>query len=175
MMRWFRPILAYAALGVASTPVAFAETVRLSAGGLTFAVPEGWAQGKEPGFAHYIEPSLEDEDWSRCAIKVQAGPNPRELTQDEFNETLGMRRAADLLEPDEKLSHFSNSTYVGGVRVLAYGFTSGGTAFEVRTYAVVDGKSFHAVQADCVSPNEQDKKFWNAANAFFASAKIASR
>ena len=135
-------------------------------------VPDGWAQGKEPGFAYYIEPNLKDDDWSRCAIKVGTGPNPQSLTQDQFNEKAGTRRPEDILEAGEKLSHFSNSTYVDGVRVLAYGFQTGGTTFDVRTYAVVDGKSFHVVHADCVSPNLQNAKFWNGAKAFLGSAKI---
>ncbi len=172
--------LAAIALSIFANAEACADPARVKVadGAVSFVVPAGWVHDKEPGFVIYIEPTLQDEDWSRCAVKVQKGPNPQGLDQETFNAQLAKRTAKNILSPGDDLISFSNTGFVGSSRVLAFSYVSErGTAFNVRQFMVVEGKSATVIQADCVTadPEAADPAFVKGSTAFLNSAAIDLR
>lgn len=159
---------------------AFADPVRVTVanGAASFAVPDGWVHDKEPGFAVYVEPTLQDEDWSRCAVKIMNAPAPQGLDQEAYNALVAQRTAKMILDPGDELISFSNSGFVDGSRMLAFSLVSkSGSIFNVRQFTIVDGNLMTLVHADCITadPEAEDPEFLKGAMSFLDSAAVHRR
>jgi hypothetical protein len=164
-----------AASGLGFSAYAQPKQVSVADGAMSFTVPSGWVLDSEPGFELYVEQTLEDESWARCAVKTQSTPLQPGMTQETINARLAQRKAADFLPEGAELLSFSVAATIGPVLVLEASYLSKDSPnarTDVRQYGVAYNNKMALVHADCVSELPEDPAFRAGAETFLGSSAL---
>jgi hypothetical protein len=169
-------MLAIALAFAAMAPAAHAQQQWKSAdGSVTMMVPAGWETFDEPEHAFYFGIYVDNKPVANCFAKVQSLPNASGAPQEKYN-TFAAGKTAETVAIDERVTRFSNSRVIAGVRVLEFAIETKEDDhvldMSVVQFGFVKGIMAHAFSITCAGPKPLPADAAKDIDAFLGSIRI---